>query len=55
LFMTLNEARKEYYNRPKSRTFASIDSFSLDNNDLALYQITVSKNYGVKVKDNEYN
>ncbi|CAJ0644343.1 4612_t:CDS:2 [Entrophospora sp. SA101] len=49
-FMTLNEARKEYYNRPKSKTFASIDSFSLDNNTLALYQITVSTDHGIKVK-----
>ncbi|CAG8629894.1 1532_t:CDS:1 [Ambispora gerdemannii] len=48
-FMTLNEAHKEHYNRPKSKTFASIDSFSLDNNTLALYQITVSKNHGIKV------
>ncbi|CAG8838073.1 35029_t:CDS:2, partial [Racocetra persica] len=43
-------ARKEYYNRPKSKTFASIDSFSLDNKTLDLYQITVSENHGVKIK-----
>ncbi|CAJ0887474.1 12735_t:CDS:2 [Entrophospora sp. SA101] len=49
-FMMLNEARKEYYNRPKSKTFASIDSFSLDNNALALYQITISTNHGIKIK-----
>ncbi|CAG8834519.1 21186_t:CDS:2, partial [Racocetra persica] len=47
-FTALNEARKGYYNRPKSKTFASIDSFSLDNKTLDLYQITVSKNHGVK-------
>ncbi|CAG8799827.1 32188_t:CDS:2, partial [Racocetra persica] len=49
-FITLNEARKEYYNRPKSKTFASIDSFSLDSKTLDLYQITVSKNHGMKIK-----
>ncbi|CAG8597147.1 1130_t:CDS:2, partial [Diversispora eburnea] len=37
---------------PKSKTFASIDSFSFDNdnNTLDLYQITVSKNHGIKIK-----
>ncbi|CAG8443324.1 14649_t:CDS:2 [Cetraspora pellucida] len=49
-FTTLNEACKEYYNRPKSKTFASVDSFSLDNKTLDLYQITVSENHGVKIK-----
>jgi hypothetical protein len=50
-FMSLNEARKDYYNRPKSKTYASIDSFGFDNdnNTLDLYQITVSTNHGVKV------
>ncbi|KAF0480809.1 crinkler CRN family protein [Gigaspora margarita] len=50
IFTTLDEARKECYNIPKSKTFASIDSFSLDKNDLALYQITVSKTHGIKIK-----
>ncbi|CAI2193055.1 6954_t:CDS:2, partial [Funneliformis geosporum] len=49
-FMKLKEARKEYYNRPKSKTFASIDAFSLDNNTLVLYQITVSTKHDIKVK-----
>ncbi|CAG8808729.1 5110_t:CDS:1, partial [Gigaspora rosea] len=40
VFTTLNEANKERYNKPNSKTFALIDSFSLDNNDLALFQIT---------------
>ncbi|CAG8661206.1 5202_t:CDS:2, partial [Racocetra fulgida] len=45
-------AHKEYYNRPKSKTFASIDSFSLNNKTLDLYQITVSTNHSMKdVKD----
>ncbi|CAG8709748.1 22047_t:CDS:2, partial [Gigaspora rosea] len=48
VFTTLNEVNKERYNKPNSKTFASIDSFSLDNNDLALFQIMVSKNHGVK-------
>src|SRR6185369_17922883 len=48
-FMSLKEAHKEYYNRPKSKTFASIDSFSLNDKTLALYQITVSTNHGMKV------
>ncbi|CAG8520915.1 6823_t:CDS:10, partial [Cetraspora pellucida] len=43
-------ARKKYYNRPKSKTFALIDSFSLDNKTLDLYQITISKNHGMKIK-----
>ncbi|CAG8799357.1 10628_t:CDS:1, partial [Cetraspora pellucida] len=47
-FMSLDEARKGYYNRPKSKTFASIDSFSLNGETLALYQITVSENHGIK-------
>ncbi|CAG8635136.1 28065_t:CDS:2, partial [Racocetra persica] len=45
-----NGAHKEYYNRPKSKTFASIDSFSLDSKTLDLYQITVSTNHGMKIK-----
>ncbi|CAG8669724.1 4007_t:CDS:2, partial [Ambispora leptoticha] len=49
-FTTLNEARKEYYNRPKSKTFASINSFSLDNKTLDLYQITISENHSLKKK-----
>ncbi|RIB03091.1 hypothetical protein C2G38_816903 [Gigaspora rosea] len=51
-FMTLNEARKKCYNRPKSKTFASIDSFCLDGETLDLYQMTISKNHGVKVGNN---
>jgi len=49
-FMSLKEAHKEYYNRPKSKTFASIDSFSLNDKTLALYHITVSINHGMKGK-----
>ncbi|CAG8817265.1 33662_t:CDS:2, partial [Gigaspora margarita] len=48
VFTTLNEANKEHYNKPKSKTFASIDSFNFDNNDLALFQITVSENHGLR-------
>ncbi|KAF0332866.1 DUF185-domain-containing protein [Gigaspora margarita] len=50
VFTTLNEANKEHHSKPKSKTFASIDSFSLDNNDLALFQITISENHVVKVR-----
>ncbi|CAG8733459.1 7978_t:CDS:2, partial [Funneliformis caledonium] len=49
-FMTMKEARKGYYNRPKSKTFESIDAFSLDNSVLTLYQMTVSIKYSMKVK-----
>ncbi|CAG8704734.1 2867_t:CDS:2, partial [Cetraspora pellucida] len=49
-FSTLGDAHEEFYNRPISKTFASIDSFSLDNNTLNLYQMTVSEEHGVKIK-----
>ncbi|CAG8532928.1 10980_t:CDS:2 [Cetraspora pellucida] len=49
-FSTLGDAHKEFYNRPILKTFASIDSFSLDNNTLNLYQMTVSGEHGMKIK-----
>ncbi|CAG8778225.1 31077_t:CDS:2, partial [Racocetra persica] len=49
-FTTLNEAHEEYYNRPKSKIFASVDSFSLDSKTLDLYQMTVSTDHGIKIK-----
>ncbi|CAG8482888.1 113_t:CDS:2, partial [Paraglomus occultum] len=52
-FTSLSEARKGYYNRPKSKTFASIDSLSFNGETLALYQITVSENHGIKKGLNE--
>ncbi|CAG8848706.1 6118_t:CDS:2, partial [Racocetra persica] len=49
-FSTPNNASKECYNRPNSKTFKSIDSFSLDDRTLNLYQITISNNHGIKIK-----
>ncbi|CAG8602124.1 11129_t:CDS:2, partial [Cetraspora pellucida] len=48
-FSTPNNASKECYNRPNSKTFKSIDSFSLDDKTLNLYQITISNNHGIKI------
>ncbi|CAI2174198.1 6219_t:CDS:2, partial [Funneliformis geosporum] len=51
-FTTMKHVREDCYNRPKSKIFETIDSFSLEKCDrtLALYQITVSMNHGIKAK-----
>ena len=48
----MKDVREDYYNRPRSKIFETIDSFSFenDNNTLALYQVTVSTNHGIKVR-----
>ena len=51
-FATMKDVCEKCYNRPLSKIFESIDSFSLenDNKTLALYQVTVSMNHGIKVR-----
>ncbi|RIA86762.1 hypothetical protein C1645_828796 [Glomus cerebriforme] len=51
-FTTMKNVREDCYNRPRSKIFETIDSFSLDddNETLTLYQTTVSTNHGIKVK-----
>ncbi|CAG8553386.1 10183_t:CDS:2 [Funneliformis caledonium] len=50
-YTTLEDIRKDFYNRPRSKSNISIDSFVYeDDNALVLYQITISTNHGIKVQ-----
>ncbi|GBB85883.1 hypothetical protein RclHR1_12330004 [Rhizophagus clarus] len=51
-FDTLRDVDANSYNRPRSRIFESTDSFVFNSqeNTLDLFQVTVSKAHGVKVK-----
>ncbi|GBC03489.1 hypothetical protein RclHR1_05140023 [Rhizophagus clarus] len=50
IYTTLEDIREDCYNRPKSKSNISVDSFVYkDDNTLDLYQITISTNHGIKV------
>ncbi|CAG8462536.1 5574_t:CDS:2 [Funneliformis caledonium] len=49
-YTTLEDIHEDCYNRPKSKSNISVDSFVYkDDNALCLYQITISTNHGIKV------
>jgi len=50
-YTTLEDIHEDCYNRPRSKSNISVDSFVYeDDNALDLYQITISINHGIKVQ-----